>query len=154
MRRKRYSKDRKVTKKYKYGVVSGYFDPIHSGHLDYLKAAKENCEFLIVIVNSDQQAKLKKGKSFMNERERSLIVHDLAYVDFVVVDTLDNDGSVCEMLKHLKEKYPGTMLFMNGGDRTADNIPELDIPGIDFMFNVGGKKTNSSSIILKNYFNT
>lgn len=90
----------------------------------------------------------------MKEGERALIIHDLAYVDFVVVDTLDTDTSVCKMLQYLKGKYPDTLLFMNGGDRTVDNTPELEIPGIDFMFNVGGEKTNSSSIILKNYFNS
>ena len=128
-------------------AVSGYFDPIHVGHLEYLKIAKSLGDKLVVIVNSDYQAELKKGKSFMPEADRLEIVGSLRCVDEVFL-SIDKDKSVCKSLEHIKPD-----IFANGGDRTKENIPEMDEwPNVDFVFGVGGEvKQNSSSWILEEW---
>ena len=122
-------------------AVSGYFDPIHVGHIEYLELAKKIGDYLIIIVNNDFQASLKKGKSFMNENDRVEIVSALKCVDEVFL-SIDKDSSVCKSLEHLKPD-----IFANGGDRKLDEIPETsvmkkyNIKMVDGL----GKKIRSSS---------
>lgn len=122
-------------------AVSGYFDPIHVGHLEYLELAKKIGDYLIVIVNNDLQASLKKGKSFMNENDRVEIVSAIRCVDEVFL-SIDEDSSVCKSLEHIKPD-----IFANGGDRKLDEIPETkvmkkyNIKMVDGL----GKKIRSSS---------
>lgn len=127
-------------------VASGYFDPIHIGHINYLREAKKLGTKLIVIINTDQQAKLKKSFPFMNEKERIEIISSLKFVDRVTL-AIDKDESVCKTLKLLKPD-----VFAKGGDRTLGNIPERKICeefGIKMVFGVGGKKAQSSSWLIK-----
>ena len=122
-------------------ATSGYFDPLHVGHLECLEMAKKLGDKLIVIVNSDLQATLKKGKSFMNEQDRLKIVSALKCVDEVFL-SIDKDKTQCESLRHLNPT-----IFAKGGDRTSKEIPEakvckeLDIQIIDGL----GAKIRSSS---------
>ena len=136
----------------KISVVSGGFDPIHSGHLAYIQAAKKFGEKLIVLLNSDDWLTKKKGKFFLPFSERKVILEALKYVDQVVAFD-DNDGSCVNGLLALKEKYPKDQItFCNGGDRTEENIPELSLDGFNFKFQVGGDdKKNSSSKILQQW---
>ena len=99
-------------------AVSGYFDPIHVGHLDYLELAKKLGDKLIVIVNNNHQCKLKKGKPFMDESDRMRIVESLSIVDEVFL-SIDSDRSVCKSLEEIKPD-----IFANGGDRATSEVPE------------------------------
>ena len=99
-------------------ATSGYFDPLHIGHLECLELSKQLGDKLIVIVNSDLQAKLKKGKSFMKQKDRMKIISALKCVDEVFL-SIDKDKSQCESLKYLKPD-----IFAKGGDRMSDEIPE------------------------------
>ena len=134
-------------------VVSGGFDPIHSGHISYLKDAKSYGEILVVALNSDNWLINKKGQNFLSFNERRIILESLEFVDEVIDFDDDEKGSCINALKDLKKRYPSDeIIFCNGGDRTDENIPEMDIDGISFQFGVGGEdKLNSSSIILKNW---
>jgi len=128
-------------------VASGYFDPIHVGHIKYLQEAKKLGDKLIVIINNDFQAKRKKGKPFMRETERAVIVGELKCVDSVRI-SLDTDETVCNTLRAI---HPD--IFANGGDRTSDEVPETEVCrelGIEMVFGVGGKKIQSSSNLIKN----
>jgi len=124
-------------------AVSGYFDPIHVGHLEYLKLAKQLGDKLIVIVNNDKQAILKKRKSFMNEKDRMEIVSALQCVDEVFL-SIDDDKSVCKSLEFLKPS-----IFANGGDRSLSEIPETAIIekySIKMVDGLGEKIRSSSKI--------
>mgnify|MGYP001403259533 FL=1 len=136
----------------KIAVVSGGFDPIHSGHIDYLSEAKENADYLIVALNSDHWLSKKKGKPFMEFSERKQILESIKYVD-EVIDFDDTDGSCINALEKIKATYlDASIFFCNGGDRSEENIPEKNVEGIKFIFGVGGtNKKNSSSWILKNW---
>lgn len=138
-------------------VVSGGFDPIHSGHIEYFKSAKEFGDKLVVALNSDEWLINKKGKFFMPFDERKVIIENLLFVDGVIDFDDDDLGSAANALKKVKELYPDDQIaFANGGDRNLDNIPEMSVDGIEFLFSVGGDdKKNSSSWILKkwNYYN-
>ena len=122
-------------------AVSGYFDPIHVGHLEYLQLASKLGDKLIVIVNNNHQAKLKKGEFFMHEKDRIQIVAALRCVDEVFL-SIDTDSSVCKSLEAVKPN-----IFANGGDRSLDEIPETavmkkyDIKLVDGL----GNKIRSSS---------
>ena len=122
-------------------VASGYFDPLHIGHIEYLELAKKIGDKLIVIVNNDLQAKLKKGKSFMIEDDRMKIISSLKCVDETFL-SIDTDQTQCKSLEKIKPDF-----FVNGGDRKNDEIPEsevckkLDIKIVDNL----GKKIRSSS---------
>lgn len=137
-------------------VCSGGFDPIHSGHIKLLNAAKLAGDFLIVGVNSDAWLERKKGRAFMPLEERMAIVENLSAVDRVFAFD-DTDNTACALLQYIKSRpvYNGeddTIVFANGGDRTKENIPEMDVEGVEFIFGVGGEdKANSSSWILKEY---
>ena len=123
-------------------VVSGGFDPLHSGHIAYFKEAKELGMYLIVGVNSDEWLMRKKGYVFMPWQERAEIMSALKGVT-LVSHVLDDDGTVCEALERLKPDA-----FANGGDRKTDNTPEMDVCdrlGIELLWNIGGGKIQSSS---------
>ena len=134
-------------------IVSGGFDPIHSGHIAYFKSAKELGDKLIVALNSDEWLINKKGKFFMPFLERKAIVENLSCVDLVVDFEDDELGSATNALIKVKEMYPDDeIIFANGGDRNKENIPEMSVDNISFQFSVGGDdKKNSSSWILKNW---
>ena len=124
-------------------AVSGYFDPIHVGHIEYLKLAKQLGDKLVVIVNNDFQARIKKGKSFMNERDRVEIVASLKFVDEVFL-SIDRDLSVCKSLEFIQPN-----IFANGGDRKLDEIPETRIMkkyGIKMVDGLGIKIRSSSDL--------
>ena len=134
-------------------IVSGGFDPIHSGHIDYLKSARENGDRLIVALNSDEWLINKKNKYFMPFSERKIILENITYVDEVIDFEDDDKGSAINAIKKIKNLYPDDkIIFANGGDRNKSNIPEMSLEGIEFIFSVGGdNKANSSSWILKNW---
>jgi len=134
-------------------VVSGGFDPIHSGHIAYFKAAKSLGNKLIVALNSDEWLINKKGKYFMPFYERKIIIENLSIVDEVIDFDDDEQGSAANALLKVKTAYPGdNIIFANGGDRNKNNIPEMKVKGIEFAFSIGGDdKKNSSSWILKNW---
>ena len=134
-------------------VVSGGFDPIHSGHIAYLEEAKKLGDKLIVALNSDDWLIKKKGKFFMPFAEREIILKSLKPVDDVICFEDDELGSCIDALNKTKLKYPDEeILFCNGGDRNKENIPEMEVSDVTFHFEVGGEdKKNSSSWILKNF---
>jgi len=132
-------------------VCSGYFDPLHVGHLDYLEAAAKLGDRLLVIVNNDEQAALKKGRAFMPQYDRVRIVSALRMVSVVVL-SLDEDASVCATLRNLRPVHETQVIFANGGDRAEDEIPEATVCaelGIDMVFRVGGEKVASSSDLIE-----
>lgn len=124
--------------------VSGYFDPFHVGHLDYLEKAKELGDKLIVIVNNDEQARQKKGKSFMPAAERLRIIRSIYCVDSAVI-ACDSDRTVCKTLEIVRPD-----VFANGGDQNNDTIPERTICeklGITLVDGLGDKVQSSSWLI-------
>ena len=133
-------------------IVSGYFNPIHKGHLEYFENAKKHGDKLYVIINSDFQRKLKGSKAFQDEKERLIIISSLRIVDNAII-SIDKDRTVKNTIKkihtELSEKY--TLGFANGGDQNNDSIPErgiceqLNIELIDGL----GEKIQSSSWLLK-----
>ena len=133
-------------------VVSGGFDPVHSGHIKLIKEARLLGDMLIVGINSDKWLARKKGRAFMPWQERLCILNNLYSVDEVYTFD-DEDGSACHLLQQVQAHYPtDRIIFANGGDRTKENIPEMTIPGIEFVFGVGGEnKSNSSSWILQEW---
>jgi D-beta-D-heptose 7-phosphate kinase/D-beta-D-heptose 1-phosphate adenosyltransferase len=133
-------------------LVTGGFDPLHSGHIEYFRAAKALGDRLIVGINSDAWLTRKKGKPFMCFDERRTIIQALKMVDGTV-EFNDLDDSSINAIEKVKLNFPGDQIvFANGGDRTALNIPEIDVPNVLFKFEVGGStKINSSSQILNNW---
>ena len=134
-------------------IVTGGFDPIHSGHIELLKEAKKLGDHLVVGLNSDAWLSRKKGQAFMPWEERNAVLKELKCVD-VVLDFDDSDGSAQALIKYMLEHSQGDIIFANGGDRTADNIPEMHIQDsrLSFVFGVGGSdKKNSSSEILRDW---
>lgn len=130
-------------------MTSGYFDPLHCGHLELFCLAKKLGTKLIVIVNNDHQAKLKKGFPFMSDKERLAIVSSLKMVDKAVL-SIDKDKTVCKTLESLKPD-----VFAKGGDSTLDNVPEKEVCdklGIRLVLGLGNK-IQSSSWLLKNFKN-
>ena len=135
-------------------LITGGFDPVHSGHISYLQAARELGDILVVGVNSDAWLTRKKGRSFMPLKERATILRNIVGVDFVI-EFDDSDGSARDAIQMVRQSYPQDhIIFANGGDRTPDNIPEMDIQdsNLEFRFGVGGEnKKNSSSWILEEW---
>ena len=133
-------------------IVSGYFNPIHMGHIEYFQKAREFGDALCVIVNNDFQRELKGSKPFMNENERVMIVRNIKGVDFVVL-SLDEDRTVCETLTQTVNCFAGRydLFFANGGDQDNDSIPEAETCkrlGIQLIDGLGDK-VQSSSWLLK-----
>ena len=133
-------------------IVSGYFNPIHKGHIDYFNQAKALADKLIVIVNNDYQRELKGSKSFQDEEERATIVSNIKAVDEVVI-SIDKNRSVCDTIKHISNLYSKNypLIFANGGDQNNDTIPEARVCkrlGIELVDGLG-EKTQSSSWLLK-----
>ena len=134
-------------------VVTGGFDPIHSGHIAYFKAAKELGTILFVGVNSDEWLTRKKGRPFMSAEERMAIIKEISCVGHVF-EFDDSDDTAINAIKYVKENVPNNtpVIFANGGDRTKDNIPEMVFDDVEFVFGVGGEdKKNSSSWILSEW---
>ena len=135
-------------------VVSGGFDPVHSGHIKLIKAARALGDQLIVGINSDEWLARKKGRAFMPWNERLCVLNNLSSVDEVYTFD-DEDGTACHLLQQVRAHYPDAQIvFANGGDRTASNIPEMTVvdPDLTFVFGVGGEdKANSSSWILQEW---
>lgn len=126
--------------------VSGYFDPIHMGHIEYFKMAKTIADELVVIVNNDDQAVLKKGKPFMPVDERIKIIQELRCVDHVV-KSVDTDRTVCKTIEVMQ---PKPTYFCNGGDQNNLSIPEAEICerlGIELRDGFGEKIQSSSWLI-------
>ena len=123
-------------------AISGYFDPLHIGHIEYIKLAKKLGDKLFVIVNNDYQTKLKKGKSFMNESDRLEIIKSIMWVDDAIL-SVDKDGTVCKSIELIKPD-----IFANGGDRKNKEIPESKICnklGIKIIDGLGEKIRSSSN---------
>jgi cytidyltransferase-like protein len=134
-------------------IVTGGFDPIHSGHIEYFKHAKELGSILFVGVNSDEWLTRKKGRPFMPLEERMAIIKEIGCVGHVFSFN-DDDDTAIGAIEYVKEQAPGNskIVFANGGDRTKDNIPEMVFDDVEFVFGVGGEdKKNSSSWILSNW---
>lgn len=133
-------------------IVSGYFNPIHGGHINLFYDAKRYGLYLVVIINNDQQQLIKKGKIIIEQSEREQIVKSLKPVDFTCI-SIDTDKTVCKTLEYIRQLHMNDeLVFCNGGDRTSDNIPEIEVCkrlNIELKFEVGGKKINSSSDILR-----
>jgi len=132
-------------------VVSGGFDPLHSGHIALLKGAFDECKKpVVVLLNSDEWLTRKKGKPFMPFEERKAVLDTNVYVGAVYAFD-DSDDSAVKGLEMLNEKYPhAQLIFCNGGDRTEKNIPEMSCNFAQFRFGIGGKdKKNSSSWLLR-----
>ena len=132
-------------------VVTGGFDPIHSGHIAYFEAAKRLGNKLVVGLNSDAWLSRKKGRPFMPFAERQCIIKNLSMVD-MVIEFDDSDDTARDAIAKTRLHYPMNyvkIIFANGGDRTPDNIPEMTVPNVEFAFGVGGEnKMNSSSWLL------
>ena len=133
-------------------IVSGYFNPLHKGHLEYLNHAKAIADKLIVIVNNDYQRELKGSTAFQNEDERVIIISNLKPVDEVVL-SVDEDRTVCETIRHISEKFGKDydLAFANGGDQSNKTIPEVPLCeklGIALIDGLG-EKIQSSSWLLK-----
>jgi cytidyltransferase-like protein len=135
-------------------LITGGFDPLHSGHIAYFKAAKKLGDILVVGINSDAWLTRKKGAPFMPYSERAEIVRNIVGVDEVIKFN-DDDGSAKHAINVVRQSYPtDKIIFANGGDRTNENIPEMDIidNNLQFTFGVGGfNKANSSSWILQEW---
>ena len=132
-----------MSKKLTTVAVSGYFDPIHVGHLEFIELAKKLGDHLTVIINNNLQAELKKGSTFMDEKDRMEIVAALRCVDEVFL-SIDTDKSVCKSLEHIKPD-----IFANGGDRLLDEIPETAVMkkyNIKMVDGLGSKIRSSSDL--------
>jgi len=129
-------------------VASGYFNPLHIGHIWYLRESKKLGDKLIVIVCNDKQVKIKNSVPFMNEKERMEIIASLKWIDEAVL-SIDQDETVCKTLEMIKPD-----IYTKGGDRTPDNMPKAEIDtckklGTKIVYGVGGKKIQSSSRLIE-----
>ena len=134
-------------------IVSGYFNPIHKGHIEYFNNAKVLCDELYVIVNNDYQRELKGSKPFQDEKERLLIVSNIKAVDKAVI-SVDRDGTICESIRQLFNQYRKKydFAFANGGDQNNDTVPEIPVCkelGIELIDGLGEKIQSSSWLLLR-----
>ena len=132
-------------------VVSGYFNPLHKGHIEYFNKSKEYGDKLYVIVNNDKQRELKGSKEFQDEDERMFIIQNLKMVDRVFL-SIDTDRTVCQTIGtiHSLEDSSDELFFANGGDQINDTIPErqvCDWLGIKLIDGMGDKIQSSSWLI-------
>lgn len=138
-------------------AISGFFNPLHIGHIDYISAARNLGDYLIVIVNSDDQVEMKGSVPFMNQDDRLTIIRNIKGVDRSII-AIDDDGSVCNTLREefkrlQNDPFFEDMIFANGGDRKKGYVPESvleDELGIVMVYNIGGGKIQSSSELIKN----
>ena len=133
-------------------IVSGYFNPLHKGHIEYFRQARKCGDMLFVIVNNDFQRGLKGSKAFMKEDERLIIVGAIGIVDKALI-SIDKDKTQCASLNYLADKYSSKykLFFANGGDQNNDSIPEATVceeKGIGLIEGLG-EKIQSSSWLLK-----
>ena len=137
-------------------IVSGYFNPLHKGHIEYFNNARSCGDELCVIVNSDYQRELKGSKEFMKEDERLLIVENLKMVDHAVM-SVDEDRTVCETIRLLHDSFSAhsnktVLAFANGGDQNNDTIPERAVCeelGVELIDDMGNKIQSSSWLLNK-----
>ena len=134
-------------------IVSGYFNPLHKGHIELFEISKQLCDMLIVIVNSDLQRYLKGNKEFQLEEERLEIIKSIRYVDWATI-SIDNDKTQNESIKEIYSIYKDThkLAFANGGDQNNNTIPEADICrelGIELIEGLGNKIQSSSWLLDK-----
>ena len=134
-------------------IVSGYFNPIHKGHLEYFQNAKKMADFLFVIVNNDHQRALKQSKEFQLEQERMAIVSSLRVVDEAIL-SMDKDRTVCETIASIAKEYGQDydLAFANGGDQNNNTIPERPVcekMGIALLDGLGDKIQSSSWLLKK-----
>jgi rfaE bifunctional protein nucleotidyltransferase chain/domain len=125
-------------------VASGYFNPLHFGHIEYLEKSKELGDILVVIVNNDKQTLLKKGKVLISATDRIKVIRALECVD-LVIESVDEDRTVCKTLAAL---HPD--IFTNGGDQSNENIPEAEVCNrlnIKMVDSLGSKVESSSDIV-------
>ena len=136
-------------------ITSGFFNPLHIGHINLIREAKKLGDFLVVVVNNDKQVEIKGSFPFMPEQERIEIIRSLRYADDVIL-SVDKDGTVAKSIESIAKKYPGVKLFFaKGGDRNSGNIPENETKvcqefNVEIINGVGGGKIQSSSWLLKN----
>ena len=134
-------------------IVSGYFNPLHKGHIELFEISKQLCDMLIVIVNSDLQRYLKGNKEFQLEEERLEIIKSIRYVDWATI-SIDTDKTQNESIKEIYSRYKDThkLAFANGGDQNNNTIPEADICrelGIELIEGLGNKIQSSSWLLDK-----
>lgn len=134
-------------------IVSGYFNPLHKGHIELFYKAKEKGEKLIVIVNNDNQRLLKGSKEFMLQEERVLIIKELKITDEVIL-SIDKDRTVCATIQKIHNDFSSKykLLFANGGDQNNDSIPEVKVCkdlGIGLIEGLGHKIQSSSWLLKK-----
>ena len=134
-------------------IVSGYFNPLHKGHLELFHMARDKGHKLFVIVNSDHQRELKGSKEFQSETERLIIIRNLRIVDNSMV-SIDKDKTQCATLKYLSDIYSGEykLAFANGGDQNNDTIPETQVcidNEIELIDGLGSKIQSSSWLLNK-----
>jgi cytidyltransferase-like protein len=133
-------------------IVTGWFNPLHGGHISHMKEAKKLGDELWVIVNNDIQQMIKKGKIILDEKERMAIVSELKCVDQVIL-SIDQDISVAQSIKKIAEENPECEIIQaKGGDRNFDNLPKAEQEvskkyNIKVVSNVGSEKVNSSTRI-------
>ena len=145
-----------MTKKRILTLVTGGFDPLHSGHIAYFEQARELTNYLVVGLNTEAWLTKQKGQYFQSWKERAEIIRHLDMVDAVITVEDDEHGSACNAISACLE-IAQTVVFANGGDRGSDNTPETDKfgnePRVEMEFGIGGTdKKNSSSWLLHNYF--
>jgi len=141
----------------KIGILSGYFNPLHGGHLNMILDAKKRYDEVVVIVNNDKQQKMKKGSIIMTEQERTNIMLELKSIDLVIL-SVDEDRTVCKTLERIRNASgpEAELFFCNGGDQDSTTIPEAKTcleNNISLRDGIGGAKTNSSTRIHKKTFN-
>ncbi len=134
-------------------IVSGYFNPLHKGHIDYFKLAKEKADFLIVILNNDRQRALKGAKEFMLEDERAIILRELRVIDEVFL-SVDADKTVCKSIEKVHSIFSKKfkLFFGNGGDqnnKTSPEVPVCNRLGIELIDGLGSKIQSSSWLLKK-----
>ena len=134
-------------------IVSGYFNPLHKGHLELFKKAKAKGDELWVIINNDVQRELKGSKAFMEEDERLLIINAIKYVEKALI-SIDKDKTQCATLAHLADNYKKDyeLYFANGGDQNNESIPEAnvcEVKGIGLIDGLGDKIQSSSWLLKK-----
>lgn len=138
---------------YEIGIVSGYFNPLHFGHIEYINGAKEKSDRLVVIINNDYQVKLKQSKPFMDDKHRVNIMNSVKGVDFALISH-DRDKHQCETLRYIRSLWPNSkMAFFNSGDRTATTSASEELRvceelNIHYVL-LGQPKIHSSSELLK-----